>query len=109
MVRLVIQKIDNCKIKVAINSLVIILLPVLTISCIPAPWDIPDRLSHLNIFWFPFFLIGLGIYFLPTIIGAFRHVRSLIGIVLVNIFLGWTFLGWILTLVWSLVGSKGKI
>jgi hypothetical protein len=112
MGRLVIRKIGDLKInktKVAVCSLFVILLPILTTSCISAPWDIPDKLSHFNFIWFPFFLISLGIYFLPTIIGVLRHVKNLIGIVLVNIFLGWTFLGWILTLVWSLVGSKGKV
>jgi hypothetical protein len=65
-------------------------------------------MSHFGFFWFPFFLIGLGIYFLPTIIAIVRHARDLVGIILINIFLGWTFVGWIAALIWSLVGAKRK-
>lgn len=57
-------------------------------------------------FWgFPFGIIGLAIYILPTIIAAVRRSKSLVGILLVNIFLGWTFIGWVLSLIWALIGK----
>jgi hypothetical protein len=60
-------------------------------------------------FWsLPFSLLGLAVYFLPTIIAAARRCKSILGIILVNIFTGWTFIGWVISLVWSLVGSTGK-
>jgi hypothetical protein len=60
-------------------------------------------------FWsLPFSILGLALYFLPTIIAAVRRCKSILGIVLVNIFTGWTFIGWVVSLVWSLVGSTGK-
>lgn len=54
------------------------------------------------------FLIGaavlivllLPIYFLPAILG--RKKRDWAAIFVLNLFLGWTFLGWVLTLVWAL-------
>jgi len=84
----------------------LLLISITLTSCVTMPWDV-------HRFWFPigfpFGLIGLGIYFLPTIIAAVRQTRSILGIVLLNIFGGWTFIGWIIALVWALVGeAKGK-
>ena len=44
-------------------------------------------------------LVGLGLYFLPAIIG-FRK-RNRIAILVLNLFLGWTFIGWVVALVWA--------
>lgn len=55
-----------------------------------------------HLFGFPFFLAGLALYFLPTIIGAARHKTNLVGIFLVNFFLGWSIIGWVIALVWAL-------
>ena len=47
-----------------------------------------------------FFLIFCGIlYFLPSIVG--HDKRSFLGIFLVNFFLGWTLVGWVIALVWA--------
>ena len=45
-----------------------------------------------------FFLI-LGLYFLPTIVAARRYHHRTSQIFIVNLFLGWTFLGWVVALV----------
>lgn len=42
--------------------------------------------------------VGLGLYFLPTIVGKVRKVPSLGSVVVVNLFLGWTFVGWVVAL-----------
>jgi len=46
-------------------------------------------------------IIGLSalLYFLPSIIG--RNKRTFTSILLLNIFLGWTFIGWIVALIWA--------
>lgn len=54
-----------------------------------------------HFFGFPFFLAGVALYFLPTIIGAARHKTNLVGIFLVNFFLGWSIIGWVIALVWA--------
>ncbi len=46
-------------------------------------------------------LIFLVIYFLPTIVAMNRKHQSTVGIVLLNILLGWTFLGWVIAFVWA--------
>jgi hypothetical protein len=48
-----------------------------------------------------FFILSLALYFLPTIIAVLRKKRNALAIFLLNIFLGWTFIGWVVALVWS--------
>jgi hypothetical protein len=48
-----------------------------------------------------FLSLGGGIYFLPTIIAAARHHHNALAIFLLNLLLGWTVLGWVGSLVWS--------
>lgn len=52
-----------------------------------------------------FFIISLVTYFLPTLIAGFRNHNNLNSIVVINLFLGWTILGWIVALVWSVANS----
>ena len=40
------------------------------------------------------------VYFLPTIIALCRKHQDWLAIVLVNLLLGWTIIGWIKALVW---------
>lgn len=50
-----------------------------------------------------FFLMILAFYFLPAIIGWNKKDSG--AIILVNIFLGWTFVGWIVALVWAITSA----
>jgi len=43
-------------------------------------------------------VVGLALYLLPTIIGTIRHVPNQGSIGVVNVFLGWTLIGWIVAL-----------
>jgi hypothetical protein len=52
-------------------------------------------------FFFGFFGIGFVMYFLPSIIAIVRSKRDIAGIVLLNFFLGWTMIGWVVALVWA--------
>ncbi len=56
----------------------------------------------LGVFFFPFFGTGAVMYFLPTLIAAIRSKRDVLTIFLVNFFLGWSVIGWIVCLVWAL-------
>jgi hypothetical protein len=53
------------------------------------------------IFFFPFFGLGMVFYFLPSIVAFARSKRDILSIVLLNFFLGWTMIGWIIALVWA--------
>jgi hypothetical protein len=44
----------------------------------------------------------LAIYFFPTIIAAARGKRNSGAIFVLNFFLGWSFIGWVVALVWAL-------
>ncbi len=46
------------------------------------------------------------IYFFPTIIAAARN-RQVASILTLNLLLGWTLIGWIICLVWSLSDRSG--
>lgn len=43
----------------------------------------------------------LVLYFLPALISTLRRHHNMNAIFLLNLFLGWTFIGWIVALVWS--------
>ncbi|WP_062390960.1 superinfection immunity protein [Pseudomonas abietaniphila] len=47
------------------------------------------------------FFIGVVIYFLPTINAKGRKHPNAPAIFLLNLFLGWTLVGWVVALVWS--------
>ena len=42
-------------------------------------------------------------YFLPAVIGAWRDVKNLGMIFLINFVFGWTVLGWLAALIWAVV------
>lgn len=44
-------------------------------------------------------IILILLYFLPSIVG-WRHKNST-SIIILNLFLGWTFIGWVVALVWA--------
>ncbi|MBS0410719.1 MAG: superinfection immunity protein [Proteobacteria bacterium] len=44
----------------------------------------------------------MAVYFVPTLIAFGRKKRNTAAIFALNFFLGWTLLGWVLALVWSL-------
>jgi hypothetical protein len=56
-------------------------------------------LAHF--FFFPFFSFGTLMYFLPSIIALARNKRDTLAIFLLNFFLGWSVIGWIVALVWA--------
>lgn len=84
--------------------------------------DQDDEDTHISVHgsWLPFLgpvaiiavilggLIGMAFYFLPTIIALVRQKRNTIAIFVLNFFLGWTFIGWVAALVWSLATEPGR-
>ena len=52
--------------------------------------------------------IALGIYFIPSFVASDRGHHNTAAIVVLNLFLGWTFLGWVLALVWACTVVRPK-
>ena len=48
-----------------------------------------------------FILICIVVYFIPTIIAGNRKHPNGNSILALNIFLGWTFIGWVIAFVWA--------
>jgi hypothetical protein len=44
------------------------------------------------------FLIVLVLYFLPSVVAVARKVTHQGSVVVINLFLGWTFIGWVVAL-----------
>jgi hypothetical protein len=49
-----------------------------------------------------FLIFGFALYFLPAIIAAARHTHNATGILLLNLFLGWTMIGWFVALLMAI-------
>ena len=59
--------------------------------------------------WALLLLVGLAVYLLPTWLAVlFEHPHAL-WIFLVNVFLGWSFVGWVAALVWALLRDGAPI
>jgi Superinfection immunity protein len=71
--------------------------------------EFPGRFLPMlaHFFFFPgFFGFGFVLYFLPSIIALARSKRNLLAIFLLNLFLGWTAIGWAVALVWAVKADE---
>ena len=48
-------------------------------------------------------ILAIALYFLPTLIAALRNHKNKLAVFLLNLLLGWTGLGWIGALIWSVM------
>ena len=51
-------------------------------------------------------LCCIGAYFLPTLIAVINNRSNQTAIMALNFLLGWTFIGWVVALIWSLTDPK---
>ena len=51
-------------------------------------------------------LVAIASYFIPTIVAVSRGHHNIAAIFALNLLLGWTFLGWVAALVWSLTAVR---
>ena len=47
------------------------------------------------------FLFSMAFYLLPSIVAFCRHHQNSPAILILNLLLGWTIIGWIIALVWA--------
>ncbi|KJK59256.1 membrane protein [Saccharothrix sp. ST-888] len=55
-----------------------------------------------------FLIVGLVMYFVPTVIAFLRGTRNKGAVLVVNLFLGWTFIGWVVALAMSFGGARSQ-
>ena len=51
-------------------------------------------------------LVLLALYFLPCWVAFARDIEDVNGIIIVNLLLGWTLVGWVVALVWAVSGKS---
>lgn len=51
---------------------------------------------------------AFGLYFAPAILAFALKRRQLIAIAVLNLFLGWTLIGWVVALVWACIHEQRK-
>lgn len=47
------------------------------------------------------FVILLALYFVPTGVAYHKEKENMLAIFLTNLFFGWTFIGWVIALIWA--------
>jgi hypothetical protein len=50
----------------------------------------------------------LGLYFLPTVFAFANSHLNAAAIFVLNLFLGWTLLGWVIALVWAFTSHRAQ-
>jgi hypothetical protein len=61
------------------------------------------QMQNLTILELLLIVLIFAIYFLPTLIAFLRQHKNSLAIFLLNLLLGWTVLGWVVSLVWSVM------
>jgi hypothetical protein len=49
------------------------------------------------------------LYFLPVFLAWSRRCKAIAGVGVVNLFLGWTFIGWVVALAWAACGETNSL
>ena len=50
-----------------------------------------------------FLVLGVVLYFFPSLVARHRKKKNIMSIFALNLCLGWTFIGWVACLVWALM------
>lgn len=51
-------------------------------------------------------IISIAIFFLPTFIALVRDHHNKVALIVTNLLLGWTGVGWLVALIWSFTNRK---
>lgn len=54
-------------------------------------------------------LLSLALYFLPVMVALKRDHHQTMAIFLLNLLTAWTFVGWVLALVWSATAVRQEV
>jgi|SRR5215472_10950934 len=64
--------------------------------------------SAVVMVWIVFALLGV-LYFLPTIVALVRHSPNAGMVIVVNLFLGWSLVGWVVALVLAVKPTQPQV
>ncbi|MDQ5920466.1 MAG: hypothetical protein QG673_522 [Pseudomonadota bacterium] len=53
-------------------------------------------------------IVGWFLYFIPSIVANDRRHNNKLSIFVLNLFLGWSFIGWVVALVWACSNNANK-
>jgi uncharacterized protein (DUF983 family) len=53
-------------------------------------------------------VLGVALYFLPTFVAWSHKHRNVQALATLNLFLGWTVIGWVVSLVWAMYKRPGE-
>lgn len=53
-------------------------------------------------------LVGMLMYFVPALIALVRGHHNAFAIFLTNLIFGWTVIGWLITLIWSVTAIERR-
>jgi hypothetical protein len=96
-------------VKKLLALLLIIIIAVVAGCSFPAIPGLPQLPNAANNSWFygPFSIVMwifmAAIYFMPTIIAIARKRSNMVLVLLINAFLGWTLVGWVIALILALI------
>ncbi len=62
-----------------------------------------------SLFFATAILLLLGVHFLPAFVAFVREQRHAVLILVLNIFFGWTIIGWLVLLIWAAVGEERDV
>jgi len=65
-----------------------------------------ETMDYTILLLIPGLLIGLSLYFLPSIIAGIKKHPNKNSILVLNIILGFTGIGWLVLCVWALIDNK---
>ena len=54
-------------------------------------------------------IVVIFIYMIPTVVAYDRSHHQFAAILLTNVLLGWTFIGWVIALIWSATAVHKKV
>lgn len=54
-------------------------------------------------------LLAIVVYFIPVLVAGFRDHQNRLAILMLNLFLGWTLLGWVVALVWACMSTQSAV
>jgi len=55
-----------------------------------------------------FFFVVAALYFAPSIVAVLRHVPNTASVFVINLFLGWSFIGWVVALAMAVRSNPSK-